>query len=253
MCVRSRRGRAVPGAAMRRRVAARSGAGVGGGGGSAPGGGSGGLQGDGWRPLECTEQRRTPRGTCPVGVEEKEQDLAPDPRGNCPESRRCWCGGGSPTKSRDRCCGREGYSPLRCGGGRWMGGCGRGSAGRLSSLPCPPRAAIPSLGSVSAWVPPEGRGRDGLVGGSTRFLREDEPIADVQPVAGKVIVFEHTMRHTGEEVLGGMKRIIRTEVMFEPPDGVSPEDLPPVQDMTTDAVNLPHGYLAKPPVHLGEN
>eukprot|EP01063_Lacrimia_lanifica_P032204 TRINITY_DN5456_c0_g4_i1.p1 TRINITY_DN5456_c0_g4~~TRINITY_DN5456_c0_g4_i1.p1 ORF type:complete len:503 (+),score=88.88 TRINITY_DN5456_c0_g4_i1:98-1606(+) len=62
---------------------------------------------------------------------------------------------------------------------------------------------------------------EGFEGGTTRFVNGDAFICDAVPKVGRVLVFEHCMRHTGEEItsdLGGTrpKRIIRTEVMYVP-------------------------------------
>eukprot|EP01133_Synstelium_polycarpum_P007368 gene7368-8582_t len=53
-------------------------------------------------------------------------------------------------------------------------------------------------------------------GGSTRFLERgtDQVLASVAPVAGSVLVFQHDMWHDGQEVLGGLKYIIRSDVMY---------------------------------------
>ena len=58
---------------------------------------------------------------------------------------------------------------------------------------------------------------EGMEGGTTRFLNGDATICDSVPKVGRVLVFEHTMRHTGEEVRNDVvKRIIRTEIMYKP-------------------------------------
>ena len=57
----------------------------------------------------------------------------------------------------------------------------------------------------------------GMQGGSTRFINGNETICDSVPKVGRVLVFEHCMRHTGEEVLDDVKKqIIRTEIMYQP-------------------------------------
>ena len=66
----------------------------------------------------------------------------------------------------------------------------------------------------------------GVAGGCTAFnlrrqgvLRETDPLIRVEPVAGKALVFRHDVLHTGEVVLGGVKYVARTDVMFRPAAG----------------------------------
>jgi hypothetical protein len=58
---------------------------------------------------------------------------------------------------------------------------------------------------------------DGVEGGATRFWTPDKKVwVDVEPEVGKVLVFQQRMLvHSGEEVRGGRKVTVRTDVMFE--------------------------------------
>eukprot|EP01059_Diplonema_ambulator_P037457 TRINITY_DN9927_c0_g1_i1.p1 TRINITY_DN9927_c0_g1~~TRINITY_DN9927_c0_g1_i1.p1 ORF type:complete len:496 (+),score=94.20 TRINITY_DN9927_c0_g1_i1:656-2143(+) len=86
---------------------------------------------------------------------------------------------------------------------------------------------------------------EGMEGGSTRFVNGDEVICDSVPKIGKVLVFEHCMRHTGEEVTNDVrKQIIRTEILYRPPakgdtQGVQ-ASLPPSWEEGPDGLNLPY-------------
>lgn len=60
----------------------------------------------------------------------------------------------------------------------------------------------------------------GCVGGQTAFnlrrlgvVRETDPLLRVQPAPGMALVFRHDVLHTGEEVLDGVKYVIRSDVM----------------------------------------
>ena len=56
---------------------------------------------------------------------------------------------------------------------------------------------------------------DGYAGGRTRFdlPSEPEPIA-VQPERGAALAFMHDRLHEGEEVISGVKYVLRTDVMY---------------------------------------
>ncbi|KAF8253329.1 hypothetical protein K440DRAFT_512713, partial [Wilcoxina mikolae CBS 423.85] len=58
---------------------------------------------------------------------------------------------------------------------------------------------------------------DGVEGGETRFWTPDKKHwVDVEPEVGRVLVFQQRMLvHSGEEVKGGNKVTVRTDVMFE--------------------------------------
>ncbi|KAJ7243182.1 hypothetical protein B0H12DRAFT_837706 [Mycena haematopus] len=65
-------------------------------------------------------------------------------------------------------------------------------------------------GSKESFVPASG--------GSTRFTIRGEPrkYADVEAVPGRVLVFQHTdLWHTGEEVTGGVKCTVRSDILYE--------------------------------------
>ncbi|MBY0457705.1 MAG: 2OG-Fe(II) oxygenase [Gemmataceae bacterium] len=60
----------------------------------------------------------------------------------------------------------------------------------------------------------------GVAGGATEFnlkthgsVRADDPIARVQPEAGKAVVFPHRILHRGAPVADGRKYVLRTDVM----------------------------------------
>lgn len=58
---------------------------------------------------------------------------------------------------------------------------------------------------------------DGLEGGATRFWTPDKKAwLDVEPKMGRILVFQQRMLvHSGEQVTGGVKITMRTDVMFE--------------------------------------
>jgi hypothetical protein len=60
---------------------------------------------------------------------------------------------------------------------------------------------------------------DDCVGGETEFddLTEDGSPCGVRPQTGKVLLFEHAVRHQGSEVLDGVKYVLRTDVMYRAP------------------------------------
>ncbi|KAJ7487856.1 hypothetical protein FB451DRAFT_1225731 [Mycena latifolia] len=64
-------------------------------------------------------------------------------------------------------------------------------------------------GSKESFVPAQG--------GSTRFLsRNSKEYADVESVPGRVLVFQHAeLLHTGEEVTGGVKCTVRSDILYE--------------------------------------
>ncbi|KAI5850724.1 hypothetical protein BZA05DRAFT_436713 [Tricharina praecox] len=81
-----------------------------------------------------------------------------------------------------------------------------------------------------SYITPDGRERSLLtfhsylgendaenVGGSTRFFGDyDKTVADVEPVQGRVLVFQHQwLIHSGEEMERGVKYTLRTDVMYE--------------------------------------
>ncbi|KAJ6492993.1 oxidoreductase domain-containing protein [Mycena sanguinolenta] len=65
-------------------------------------------------------------------------------------------------------------------------------------------------GSKESFVPAQG--------GSTRFLTRasSRNYADVEAVPGRVLVFQHAgLFHTGEEVTGGVKCTVRSDILYE--------------------------------------
>ncbi|KAJ7727735.1 hypothetical protein B0H16DRAFT_1331342 [Mycena metata] len=53
-------------------------------------------------------------------------------------------------------------------------------------------------------------------GGSTRFWSEESAYADVGALPGRVLVFQHeSLAHTGEEVTGGVKCAMRSDILYE--------------------------------------
>eukprot|EP00164_Ancoracysta_twista_P001001 GFYU01001306.1.p1 GENE.GFYU01001306.1~~GFYU01001306.1.p1 ORF type:complete len:134 (-),score=26.15 GFYU01001306.1:23-424(-) len=57
----------------------------------------------------------------------------------------------------------------------------------------------------------------GCKGGSTRFFhtKEKGKYIDVVPKPGRVVIFQHRLLHSGEEVRKGRKYTVRTDVMYE--------------------------------------
>ncbi|KAJ7611146.1 hypothetical protein B0H17DRAFT_1117695 [Mycena rosella] len=65
-----------------------------------------------------------------------------------------------------------------------------------------------SSGSHESFLPAKG--------GTTRFLGRKGAYADVQSNPGRVLVFQHaTLLHTGEEVTGGVKCTVRSDILYE--------------------------------------
>ncbi len=56
-----------------------------------------------------------------------------------------------------------------------------------------------------------------LVGGATTFFSNDEKRRlDVQPKAGRVLIFQHRrLYHSGDDVLKGTKYTMRTDIMYQ--------------------------------------
>lgn len=53
---------------------------------------------------------------------------------------------------------------------------------------------------------------DDFTGGQTRFSEQIEEV--VEPVPGRVAVFQHKLRHEGCKVISGTKYAVRTEVIY---------------------------------------
>ncbi|KAJ6608269.1 hypothetical protein B0H10DRAFT_1921141 [Mycena sp. CBHHK59/15] len=90
-----------------------------------------------------------------------------------------------------------------------------------------------SSGSPESFLPPQG--------GTTRFLSHTEPeggYADVEAIPGRVLVFQHAeLLHTGEEVTGGVKCAVRSDILYEKvgkPVPVSAKDRGKPQDVEAD-------------------
>ncbi|KAJ7152631.1 hypothetical protein C8R43DRAFT_886118 [Mycena crocata] len=66
-----------------------------------------------------------------------------------------------------------------------------------------------SSGTDESFLPPQG--------GTTRFLsREAGTYADVEAIPGRFLVFQHAeLLHTGEEVTGGVKCAVRSDILYE--------------------------------------
>ncbi|TDZ71634.1 hypothetical protein CTRI78_v001979 [Colletotrichum trifolii] len=62
-----------------------------------------------------------------------------------------------------------------------------------------------------------GEDKADLVGGATSFLSSDEKRkVDVNPKAGRVLIFQHTMLyHSGDDVLAGTKYTMRTDILYK--------------------------------------
>ncbi|GAP83015.1 putative oxidoreductase domain-containing protein [Rosellinia necatrix] len=58
-----------------------------------------------------------------------------------------------------------------------------------------------------------------LLGGATSFLsRDDTRKLDVDPKAGRVLIFQHArLRHSGDDVKAGTKYTVRTDIMYKVP------------------------------------
>ncbi|KAJ7274026.1 hypothetical protein C8J57DRAFT_1178154 [Mycena rebaudengoi] len=66
-----------------------------------------------------------------------------------------------------------------------------------------------STGSDASFLPAEG--------GATRFHGEEtDTYLDVEPLPGRVLLFQHDdLLHTGEEVTGGVKCAVRSDILYE--------------------------------------
>ncbi|KII91641.1 hypothetical protein PLICRDRAFT_105243 [Plicaturopsis crispa FD-325 SS-3] len=66
---------------------------------------------------------------------------------------------------------------------------------------------------------------ESLVGGATTFYSRDrKKRLDVDPKAGRVLIFQHQgLLHSGDEVLSGVKYTMRTDIMYA--DVTEPDDL----------------------------
>ncbi|KAI0451135.1 hypothetical protein F5B21DRAFT_516974 [Xylaria acuta] len=58
-----------------------------------------------------------------------------------------------------------------------------------------------------------------LIGGATSFLsRDDSRKLDVNPKAGRVLIFQHSrLKHSGDNVIAGHKFTVRTDIMYKVP------------------------------------
>ncbi|KAJ7637252.1 hypothetical protein DFH06DRAFT_1335930 [Mycena polygramma] len=65
-----------------------------------------------------------------------------------------------------------------------------------------------SSGSHESFFPPQG--------GTTRFIGRKKAYADVEAKPGRVLVFQHaSLLHTGEEVTGGVKCAVRSDILYQ--------------------------------------
>jgi prolyl 4-hydroxylase len=55
---------------------------------------------------------------------------------------------------------------------------------------------------------------EGIRGGETILYENSQPSMTVKPATGKALVFYHSVEHEGAPVLEGVKRILRTEIMY---------------------------------------
>ncbi|KAK7019120.1 alcohol dehydrogenase, partial [Favolaschia claudopus] len=63
-------------------------------------------------------------------------------------------------------------------------------------------------GSEESFIPAQG--------GTTRFIGRKGDYADVQAKPGRILVFQHAfLAHTGEEVTGGVKCAVRSDILYE--------------------------------------
>jgi hypothetical protein len=55
-----------------------------------------------------------------------------------------------------------------------------------------------------------------LAGGATSFFSDEKTKLDVNPKAGRVLIFQHhRLLHSGDDVLAGIKYSMRTDIMYE--------------------------------------
>ncbi|KAJ7594916.1 oxidoreductase domain-containing protein [Mycena floridula] len=72
--------------------------------------------------------------------------------------------------------------------------------------------------TVQLYLPSSVAGPSDLpVGGATRFSSHKGPgFCDVEPLSGRVLVFQHEMLlHSGEEVIQGVKCTVKSDILFE--------------------------------------
>ena len=74
-------------------------------------------------------------------------------------------------------------------------------------------------------------GADAFTGGRTRFFADQTATAPTQaitPVTGTLACFPHDLWHDGEPVTGGVKYVLRSDVMFDPIDPDASRDPDPI-------------------------
>ncbi|TLS24482.1 hypothetical protein PpBr36_08185 [Pyricularia pennisetigena] len=73
------------------------------------------------------------------------------------------------------------------------------------------------LNDSKAEAAAAGRGPTDLVGGATPFLsRDGSRRIDVNPRCGRVLIFQHNkLRHSGDDVVDGVKYTMRTDLLYE--------------------------------------
>ncbi|KAI5474260.1 P4Hc domain-containing protein [Pseudohyphozyma bogoriensis] len=74
--------------------------------------------------------------------------------------------------------------------------------------------------TVQLYLPSDASGSEesfkSVEGGSTRFLVKNNGYVDVEPIPGRVLVFQHErLLHTGEEVISGTKCAVRCDILYE--------------------------------------
>ncbi|KAJ7053272.1 hypothetical protein C8F01DRAFT_1330000 [Mycena amicta] len=73
--------------------------------------------------------------------------------------------------------------------------------------------------TLQFYLPSDSSGSDDSFrpakGGSTRFIGRKGAYADVQAIPGRVLVFRHSLLHTGEEVTDGVKCAVRSDILYE--------------------------------------
>lgn len=64
---------------------------------------------------------------------------------------------------------------------------------------------------------------EGFEGGATCF--QVEPEVSITPETGMGLLFQHRILHSGAEVLSGIKYVVRTDIMYRVPSGMTQENI----------------------------